>query len=96
MDEQPGRPWTAEIASPFDGLKSKYNIPLRAVAADGTVGALSVPPPPPAQKRTLSIRQRKEEWAMTLPKGVDYVRSEPEQLTVEQPQQRETTMVQVR
>lgn len=43
------RPWTAEIASPFDGKKSKYNIATSAEVHTAEV------------MKTTSIKQRKEQ-----------------------------------
>ena len=91
------RPWTAEIASPFDGLKSKYNIPLHAVAEDGTVTNLNVPPPVQPVKAP-TVKQRKEQWASQAAKGVDFVRDSveaPNQLIVEKPSE-SPAMLQVR
>lgn len=61
-DAMMARPWTAEIASPFDGMKSKYNIPLTTVTADGTVAALAVPLAAQPE-RSKTVKARKEEWA---------------------------------
>ena len=79
------RPWTAVITSPFDGSKSKYNIP-------------TVEPVPAATqpKKTLSVKQAKEQWASSVSKGVDYVR--PTEAVVEEKTQPGVSpaMVQVR
>ena len=79
------RPWTAVIASPFDGLKSKYNI--------STVEAVAEAEQP---KKTMSVKQAKEQWASSVSKGVDYVRP-PEAIAEEKTQPGVSpAMVQVR
>lgn len=52
MEAASARPWTAVIASPFDGAKSKYNI---AAAAEVTPAAPIAKAP--------SVKQRKEQCA---------------------------------
>ena len=86
------RPWSAEIATPVDGSKPKYNLPLSAESNPQLATAL-MQQTTQSVARSPSTKQLKEQWANGAPRGVDYVR--PPAQPPEVQYQRTATLIQV-
>ena len=81
------RPWTAEIESPGEGYKPKYNMTLLPVAN-----------PAPTVHRSPASKARKELWVASADKGVDALPNLSERSPAAQPTQQtqSTGLIQVR
>ena len=91
------RPWSAEIATPVDGTKPKYNLPLVVSGtADAQLLANTLMQSSAGQQpaRSPSTRKLKEKWASEAAKGVDYDRAPAALVEVAEPRQ-SATLVQV-
>ena len=92
------RPWSAEIATPVDGTKPKYNLPLvvgetaeAQLLANTLMQSAAVGQQP---ARSPSTKKLKEKWASEAAKGVDYERVPAGLVDVVEPRQ-SATLVQV-
>ena len=72
MEEVPlQRPWSAEVATPVDGSKPKYN--LKEANSEGWMATvMATQKAGPA--KSPSTKKLKEQWAKELVSTVDYVR----------------------
>ena len=66
------RPWTAEIATPHDGHKPKYNLTM-GLGAEPVIPVDTFTASAKVQ-RSSSTKALKAQWAANAPKGVDVMR----------------------
>ena len=99
MEEPLPRPWSAQIASPGQGTKLKYNLPLgitealeepEAYATALMQTTINAPP-----SKSPSTKALKEKWVSEVPKGVDFVRECAEAKEVAPPPRPKAELVQV-
>ena len=71
MEEVLQRPWSAEVATPVDGAKPKYN--LKEANSEGWMATVMATQKA-APAKSPSTKKLKEQWAKELVSTVDYVR----------------------